>query len=132
MAKSATEAAASESKPWIRLILTLAVVAMLVYGIRLIVLGIQEGIQSAKGNLQQRGVNVSASGASVRTQKRGVTQEQIGDQLQRGLMKGWKAATFNVPWALSKATHLGGSRHDKNREQWEKDYGPKHYKNRVD
>lgn len=36
-------------------------------------------------------------------------------------MKGWKAATFNVPWALSKATHLGGSRHDKNREQWEKD-----------
>lgn len=38
-----------------------------------------------------------------------------------GLMKGWKASTFNVPWALSKTTHLGGSRHDKNREQWEKE-----------
>lgn len=36
-------------------------------------------------------------------------------------MKGWKASTFNVPWALSKTTHLGGSRHDKNREQWEKE-----------
>lgn len=38
-------------------------------------------------------------------------------------MKGWKASTFNVPWALSKTTHLGGSRHDKNREQWEKESG---------
>lgn len=54
MAKSATEAAASEGKPWIRLILTLAVVAMLVYGIRLIVLGIQEGIQCVHPRFSRR------------------------------------------------------------------------------
>merc|ERR1712080_143960 len=123
---------ADEGKPWIRLVLTLAILGGLAYVARLLMKAINEGVDSAKGTLQQKGVNVSSSGASIRTQQRAVTLEQVGDKLQRGLMKGWKASTFNVPWALSKTTHLGGSRHDKNREQWEKEDGPKRYKNRVD
>ncbi|KWU44133.1 hypothetical protein RHOSPDRAFT_34357 [Rhodotorula sp. JG-1b] len=128
----AKHAGADEGKPWIRLVLTLAILGGLAYVARLLMKAINEGVDSAKGTLQQKGVNVSSSGASIRTQQRAVTQEQVGDKLQRGLMKGWKASTFNVPWALSKTTHLGGSRHDKNREQWEKENGPKQYKNRVD
>ncbi|POY72504.1 hypothetical protein BMF94_4330 [Rhodotorula taiwanensis] len=130
MAKST--APTDEGKPWFRLVVTVAVLAGLAYMIRLVVKAINEGVDSAKGTLQQKGVNVSTTGASIRTDKRAVTQEELGDQMQRGLMKGWKASTFNVPWALTKTTHLGGSRHDKNKEEWEKANGPKQYKNRVD
>lgn len=35
-------------------------------------------------------------------------------------MKGWKNTTFNVPWTLNKVTNLGGSKHDKNKQEWEK------------
>jgi hypothetical protein len=35
-------------------------------------------------------------------------------------MKGWKASSFEVPWLLKKTTNLGGSKHDKNKEEWEK------------
>jgi len=35
-------------------------------------------------------------------------------------MEGWKSATFTVPWLLQKTTNLGGSKHDKDKEDWEK------------
>lgn len=41
-------------------------------------------------------------------------------QPNSGLMKGWKNSQFNVPWMLAKTTGLGGSRHDKNKDEWEK------------
>lgn len=37
-----------------------------------------------------------------------------------GIMQGWKASSFNVPWALGKVSNLTGSSHDKNREEHEK------------
>jgi len=78
---------------------------------------------------------------SVKTDKRALTVEETQDRLQRyvaissriesllilsstllrsSLMQGWKAATFSVPWLLQKTTNLGGSKHDKDKEEWEK------------
>ncbi|GEM07044.1 hypothetical protein Rt10032_c02g1061 [Rhodotorula toruloides] len=126
-----THAPPPPSKPWLKLILTLVVLFALVYVARLIVLGIQEAMQSTEQALEKQGVSVSKDGVAVKTEKRALTQEETEERLQRGLMKGWKSSQFNVPWMLAKTTGLGGSRHDKNKDEWEKKYGPKQ-KRRVD
>ncbi|BGP23185.1 hypothetical protein JCM10295v2_002079 [Rhodotorula toruloides] len=165
-----THAPPPPSKPWLKLILTLVVLFALVYVARLIVLGIQEAMQSTEQALEKQGVSVSKDGVAVKTEKRrdrgkvaavlllvrparpparvaapvrlgqgqfaakGGSTEADSAHFPRnysGLMKGWKSSQFNVPWMLAKTTGLGGSRHDKNKDEWEKKYGPKQ-KRRVD
>lgn len=45
-----------------------------------------------------------------------MTLEESQDKLQSSLMKGWKAAQFNIPSVL-KGTRLAGSAHDKNKAE---------------
>ncbi|GAA6053835.1 hypothetical protein JCM3770_004742 [Rhodotorula araucariae] len=132
MAKHSSVPPAEPSKPWFQLVVTLLVLAVLAYGASIAYAVFHEVKTSAKQAMEQKGVQVSKSGASVKTGRRALTQEETGDRLQRGLMRGWKAATFNVPWTLSKVSNLSGSTHDKNREEHEKKYGPKRSKQRVD
>ncbi|TNY20841.1 hypothetical protein DMC30DRAFT_416578 [Rhodotorula diobovata] len=120
------------SKPWLKLVVTLVILAALGYAAKLALAAINESINSAKSAMEKKGVQVSSSGASVKTNKRALTQEETEDRIQRGIMKGWKASSFNVPWALGKVSNLSGSTHDKNREEHEKKYGPKKSKARVD
>ncbi|GAA5935859.1 uncharacterized protein JCM15063_001827 [Sporobolomyces koalae] len=110
---------------WIKLIVTLSVFAVLVIAIRWGVVAFNAAIDTTKQNLQRRGVDVSADGVSVKTDKRALTAEETQDRLQRSIMQGWKATTFSVPWLLQKTTNLGGSKHDKDKQEWEKKYGPK-------
>ncbi|GAA5998755.1 uncharacterized protein JCM10292_007211 [Rhodotorula paludigena] len=118
-------------KPWFRLIVTLLILAAVAYGAVLAFKAITEGIDSAKKSLEAKGVKVNSTGASVKTDRRAYTQEETEDRLQRGLMKGWKNTTFNVPWTLNKVTNLGGSKHDKNKQEWEKTHGPKPHKTYI-
>ncbi|GAA5821478.1 hypothetical protein JCM11251_004641 [Rhodosporidiobolus azoricus] len=132
MARSTPPPPSSAFWAWLKLCITLLVVGGLLYGAKLLVEAVQEGIAQGKESLEKRGVNVSREGMTVKTNKRALTQEETEDRLQRGLMKGWKASTFNVPWLLSKTTNLGGSKHDKNKQEWEKANGPKKSKTRVE
>ncbi|GAA5917064.1 hypothetical protein JCM5296_004078 [Sporobolomyces johnsonii] len=132
MAKHAPQPDPSKFWAWCRLLVTLAVVAVLIYGIRLAVNIVNEFTSSTKKQLQDRGVHISKDGVAVKTDKRPMTMEETEDRLQRSIMKGWKATTFEVPWVLQKTTHLGGSTHDKNKAEYEKKYGAKPAKNRVD
>ncbi|GAA5907343.1 hypothetical protein JCM6882_002811 [Rhodosporidiobolus microsporus] len=132
MAKSAPPPPPSSFWAWLKLSLTLLVLAGLAYGAKLLVAAVQDGIAQGKESLEKRGVNVSREGMTVKTNKRALTQEETEDRLQRGIMKGWKSASFNVPWLLSKTTHLSGSVHDKQKEAWEKENGPKKHKSRVE
>ncbi|GJN87167.1 hypothetical protein Rhopal_000112-T1 [Rhodotorula paludigena] len=132
-------------KPWSRLIITLLILAAVAYGAVLAFKAITEGIDSAKKSLEAKGVKVNSTGASVKTDRRAYTQEETEDRLQshcrgalgssaaaeEGLMKGWKNTTFNVPWTLNKVTNLGGSKHDKNKQEWEKTHGPKPHKTHI-
>ncbi|BGP14475.1 hypothetical protein JCM10213_004597 [Rhodosporidiobolus nylandii] len=117
---------------WAKLVVTLVVLAALAYGLKLAVAAVQDAITQGKDALNKKGVTLGKSGASIRTDKRAMTQEETEDRLQRGLMKGWKASTFEVPWLLQKTTNLGGSAHDKNKTEWEKTHGPKQHKSRVE
>ncbi|GAA6007800.1 hypothetical protein JCM11491_003968 [Sporobolomyces phaffii] len=119
------EGSTSNVWAWIKLVITLLVFAGVIQGIRFAVIAYNAALSSTKENLQKRGVNVSADGVSVKTDKRALTVEETQDRLQRSLMQGWKSATFSVPWLLQKTTNLGGSKHDKDKEDWEKKYGPK-------
>ncbi|GAA5976988.1 hypothetical protein JCM5350_007517 [Sporobolomyces pararoseus] len=122
---SKIEGSSSNVWAWVKLIFTLIVFGVIFVGIRFGVTAYNAAVSSVKEDLQKRGVNVSADGVSVKTDKRALTVEETQDRLQRSLMQGWKSATFSVPWLLQKTTNLGGSKHDKDKEEWEKKYGPK-------
>ncbi|GAA5901166.1 hypothetical protein JCM8208_002293 [Rhodotorula glutinis] len=132
MAKHSALPAQDPPKPWLKLVVTLFVLALLGYGAKLALAAISDSINSAKAAMEKKGVAVSSSGASVKTNKRALTQEETEDRIQRGIMQGWKASSFNVPWALGKVSNLTGSTHDKNRAEHEKKYGPKKSKARAD
>ncbi|GAA5831100.1 hypothetical protein JCM3766R1_006235 [Sporobolomyces carnicolor] len=119
------EGSTSNVWAWIKLVVTLAVFSAIFVGIRFGVAAYNAALSSTKQNLQARGVNVSADGVSVKTDRRALTVEETQDKLQRSIMNGWKSATFSVPWLLQKTTNLGGSKHDKDKEEWEKKHGPK-------
>ncbi|GAA5974247.1 hypothetical protein JCM11641_003350 [Rhodosporidiobolus odoratus] len=123
---------ASAAWAWAKLLITFAVLAALGYGLKLAVEAVQDAIAQGKDALGKKGVTIGKSGMSVKTDRRAMTQEETEDRLQRGLMKGWKASTFEVPWLLQKTTNLGGSAHDKNKTEWEKTHGPKQHKSRVE
>ncbi|GAA6011386.1 hypothetical protein JCM10207_008322 [Rhodosporidiobolus poonsookiae] len=117
---------------WIKLLITLGIAGALLYGIKVAVDAVQQAVVQGKDTLNKRGVTLDKSGMSVKTDRRAMTQEETEDRLQRGLMKGWKASTFEVPWLLQKTTNLGGSSHDKNKTEWEKTHGPKKHKGHVE
>ncbi|KAK4053449.1 hypothetical protein OIV83_001616 [Microbotryomycetes sp. JL201] len=112
----------------IKLVLTVTTLIALAIVIKLVVDAVQQAVKSTKKNLSDRGVNISSSGVAIKTERQQVTTERSADAARAGIMKAWKASTFNVPWALSKASNLSGSTHDKNKEEWEAIHGPKKHK----
>ncbi|GAA6037282.1 hypothetical protein JCM8097_008661 [Rhodosporidiobolus ruineniae] len=120
------------STAWIlfKLALTALIVGGLLYGVKLAVMAVQDAVAQGKDALGKKGVTLDRSGVKVKTDRRAMTQEETEDRLQRQIMKGWKSSTFEVPWLLQKTTNLGGSKHDKNKDEWEKTHGPK--KTRVE
>ncbi|GAA6062119.1 hypothetical protein JCM10212_000873 [Sporobolomyces blumeae] len=111
--------------PTIKLVVTLAILVGLFVVGRKAVAAFNDAVDQAKGELSKKGVKITSDGMSVKTDKRALTVEETEDRLQRSIMQGWKATTFQVPWLLQKTTNLGGSKHDKERKEWEKKHGPK-------
>ncbi|GAA5855840.1 hypothetical protein JCM8547_000381 [Rhodosporidiobolus lusitaniae] len=130
MAKSAPPPAPSTLWTIFKLLTTLAVLAAIGYAIKLALDAVNDAVAQGKQALDKKGVSISKSGMAVKTDRRALTQEETEDKLQRSLMKGWKNSTFQVPWLLQKTTNLGGSTHDKQKEEWEQTHGPK--KRRVE
>ncbi|ORY74304.1 hypothetical protein BCR35DRAFT_306761 [Leucosporidium creatinivorum] len=116
----------------IKLIVTIALLGGFLFAVMLAVRAFNSAVASTKESLAGRGVNISSSGVAVKTEKRAKTAEESADAARSGLMKAWKSSSFKVPYLLSKGSNLGGSRHDKDKEEWESKYGPKKHKNHVD
>lgn len=77
------EGSTSNVWAWIKLVVTLAVFSAIFVGIRFGVAAYNAALSSTKQNLQARGVNVSADGVSVKTDRRALTVEETQDKLQR-------------------------------------------------
>ncbi|KAM0788482.1 hypothetical protein ACM66B_001615 [Microbotryomycetes sp. NB124-2] len=123
-----TKTEPSRAAAAVKLILTIVALVALVVVIKIVVDGVQQAINSTKQTLSERGVNVTSSGVAIKTDRPQVTAEQSADAARSGIMKAWKASSFEVPWALSKASNLAGSTHDKNKAEWEAVHGPKKHK----
>lgn len=100
----------------VKLLLVLAVVAGASYAISLGLAAFKDAVSKAKGELAGKGISLTESGVAVKTDKRAFTQEETQDKLQRGIAKGFGAASFNVPWVLG-ASSLAGSSHDKHKAE---------------
>lgn len=57
---------------------------------------VQGAVQSTKASLNDRGVDISASGMSVKTNKN-ISREDYLDATQRGIINTMKAASFGAP-----------------------------------
>ncbi|KAF4614666.1 hypothetical protein D9613_003210 [Agrocybe pediades] len=78
---------------FLSLIVTVSVFGGVIYGVVFLVQSINEGLKSTKESLKQKGVDISASGVSVKTSKR-FDREDYVDATQRGLIKTMNAASF--------------------------------------
>ncbi|PPQ91269.1 hypothetical protein CVT25_006212 [Psilocybe cyanescens] len=78
---------------FLSLIATVAVFGGIVYGIIFVVQSINDGLTSTKASLKSRGLDVSASGVSVKTSKR-FGREDYVDATQRGIVKAMGASSF--------------------------------------
>ncbi|KAI5481550.1 hypothetical protein MNV49_002776 [Pseudohyphozyma bogoriensis] len=112
----------------IQLIIVLAVFGGIGYAIVKASEATDAAVKSTKEKLEARGVNLSSKGAAIKTDRRAYTAEETADQLQRGIMQGWKHSKFDVGGALAYTTRLAGSSHDKNKAEYEKIHGPKQKK----
>ncbi|KAI0641659.1 hypothetical protein C8Q79DRAFT_918996, partial [Trametes meyenii] len=71
---------------------TVSVISALAYGGYLAMRAISQAVQATKDSLKSKGVNVSKSGVSVKTNKR-YEREDYLDATQRGFIKAMKASS---------------------------------------
>ncbi|KAH8924108.1 hypothetical protein BT69DRAFT_1280887 [Atractiella rhizophila] len=74
------------------------------------------------------GYTLTEDGMQVKTEHRSSTVSEQTDAMNLGIRRLWKNTKFNVPPILA-GTGLSGSKHDKNKDEWETEasalYGPK-------
>jgi len=75
------------------LVLTLAVVGGVIYGILTISRQLTESVQSTKESLKNKGLHISGKGVSIKTSKR-FDREDYVDATQRGFIKAMGASSF--------------------------------------
>ncbi|KAF5319393.1 hypothetical protein D9619_008527 [Psilocybe cf. subviscida] len=78
---------------FLSLLATLAVFGGLIYGVIFVVKTVNEGVASTKESLKAKGLHVTSSGMSVKTDKR-FDREDYVDATQRGIMNAMNAASF--------------------------------------
>ncbi|KEI42838.1 uncharacterized protein L969DRAFT_177927 [Mixia osmundae IAM 14324] len=83
----------------------------------------KEALAATKKDLKAKGYDVHSNTLAVRTDKRALTKEETQDAMQAGMMKGWKASTFNVPGIMQPV--LGGTAHDKNKAEYDAKHAKK-------
>jgi len=96
----------------IRLLSTVILVAVVGIGSWLLYLKVQEGLNGINQQLKHRGISLSQSGMSIKTDRRSSNLEQTQDAIQAGIMKGWENSTFNVGKGVL-GKHID-AKHDKN------------------
>ncbi|KAJ7499426.1 hypothetical protein FB451DRAFT_976540, partial [Mycena latifolia] len=73
---------------------TIAVFGGIIYAVLLVVKSVSQGVESAKeGCSENKGVNITDKGVSVKTSKR-FDREDYVDATQRGLLKAVNASSF--------------------------------------
>ncbi|KIM44039.1 hypothetical protein M413DRAFT_443099 [Hebeloma cylindrosporum] len=75
------------------LVATITVFGGVIYGVIFVMRSINEGVASTKESLKSRGLDVSASGVSIKTSKR-FDREDYVDATQRGIVRAVGAASF--------------------------------------
>ncbi|EDR02242.1 uncharacterized protein LACBIDRAFT_309891 [Laccaria bicolor S238N-H82] len=88
---------------FLSLFATIAVVGGVVYGVIYIIEQVTTRIESTKENLKAKGLDISHTGVSVKTQKR-FDREDYVDATQRGLVKVVNASSFRRGGASSDPT----------------------------
>ncbi|KAH8916768.1 hypothetical protein BT69DRAFT_1287402 [Atractiella rhizophila] len=83
-----------------------------------------QGIANTKASLKKRGYTLTEDGMQVKTEHRSSTVSEQTDAMNLGIRRLWKNTKFNVPPILA-GTGLSGSKHDKNKDEWEQKHGPK-------
>ncbi|KAG9024676.1 hypothetical protein FS842_005427 [Serendipita sp. 407] len=81
-------------------ILTVGIILSILVGIVFAIITVsgkvQEAVKSTQASLNDKGVNLSASGMSVKTDKN-ISREDYLDATQRGIINTMKAASFGAP-----------------------------------
>ncbi|KAI0764231.1 hypothetical protein BD413DRAFT_196755 [Trametes elegans] len=77
---------------YLSLVVTISLLTALVYGGLIAAKAISSAVQSTKASLETKGVNISRSGVSVKTNKR-YEREDYLDATQRGFIKAMKASS---------------------------------------
>ncbi|EKM56363.1 uncharacterized protein PHACADRAFT_253434 [Phanerochaete carnosa HHB-10118-sp] len=72
---------------YLSLTLTISLIASAVYGVIYLREQLQKGIRASKDKLHDRGIDISAQGASVKTHSKLADRENYFDATQRGVMK---------------------------------------------
>ncbi|KAI0341295.1 hypothetical protein BDW22DRAFT_1429972 [Trametopsis cervina] len=79
---------------YLSLTLTLSLIAALVYGVLYINQSVRKVVSSTKEQLHNRGIDVSAKGASVKTHTKLQNREEYFDATQRGIVKALSKSSF--------------------------------------
>jgi len=78
---------------FVSLLVTLAILGGVVYGVMSMVKTVNEGVASTKESLKAKGLHVTSSGVSVKTDKR-FDREEYMDATQRGIINAMGASSF--------------------------------------
>ncbi|OBZ72961.1 Nuclease PA3 [Grifola frondosa] len=92
---------------FLSLVITLSVIAAVVYGLSYIVRQTSKAVQSTKDSFKAKGVHISKEGVSVKTSRRLDRESEI-DAAQRGFIKAMKASSGGRPQAESSRTLVQG------------------------
>ncbi|TDL23441.1 hypothetical protein BD410DRAFT_897515 [Rickenella mellea] len=80
----------------VALLITAAVFGGTIYGVVYIAQQLSQTVKSTKETLKERGLHISDSGVSVKTNSR-FNREDYIDATQRGLLKTMSASSFGTP-----------------------------------
>jgi hypothetical protein len=78
---------------FLSLLATLAVFGGVIYGVIFVMKTVNEGVASTKESLKAKGLHVTSSGVSVKTDKRFDRADYV-DATQRGIMNAMNASSF--------------------------------------
>lgn len=94
---------------YLSLTLTISLIAAAVYGVLYLREQIQKGIRASKDKLHDRGIDISARGAHVKTRSKLADREQYFDATQRGVMKALSKASVGHEGAPEERSSRHGS-----------------------
>ncbi|EAU83743.1 hypothetical protein CC1G_05647 [Coprinopsis cinerea okayama7 len=107
-------------------VLTVGVIGTVVYGILYVVKAVNQGVESTKASLKERGLDVSSSGVSLKTSKHFDRQDYL-DATQRGIVNLVEASsvrradgTISTPASILRSDSSASAEERRRRKLWGK------------